>query len=214
MLTTKNYKLKKPELTDSPPDITVMNFNWDTIDEKLFAVIQAWEKFKASGGTITGPLKANEILLNTSEKYGFKYDGATSLIMSVANAERYQFGHDGIHPLWTNDLSLGMQSRTWKDIWLGTFSKDTAGYTKLPNGMILQWGNGGFSVGQSSNTLTFPIAFPNKCVVVNCNLTGSSTVNPIDCMYSIGNVTQHYFDVHYNKPRNEYQGVSWIAIGY
>lgn len=25
MLTTTNYKFKKPELTDSPPDITVMN---------------------------------------------------------------------------------------------------------------------------------------------------------------------------------------------
>lgn len=59
MLTTKNYKLKKPELTDSPPDITVMNPNWDLVDEKLFAVIQAWEEFKKNGGEIGGVLKAN-----------------------------------------------------------------------------------------------------------------------------------------------------------
>lgn len=35
MKQTTNYNLVKPELTDSPPDITVMNPNWDKIDEKL-----------------------------------------------------------------------------------------------------------------------------------------------------------------------------------
>lgn len=35
MLLTPNYSLKKIELTDSPPDITVINSNWDTIDSTL-----------------------------------------------------------------------------------------------------------------------------------------------------------------------------------
>ena len=35
MKETTNYQLKKIELTDSPPDITVLNNNWDTIDEEL-----------------------------------------------------------------------------------------------------------------------------------------------------------------------------------
>lgn len=35
MKETTNYKFKKPELTDSPPDITVMNPNWDAIDTEL-----------------------------------------------------------------------------------------------------------------------------------------------------------------------------------
>lgn len=35
MKQTTNYNLVKPELTDSPPDITVMNPNWDKIDAKL-----------------------------------------------------------------------------------------------------------------------------------------------------------------------------------
>jgi len=37
MKQTTNYNLVKPELTDSPPDITVMNSNWDKIDVKLKA---------------------------------------------------------------------------------------------------------------------------------------------------------------------------------
>ena len=35
MQQTTNYNLNKIELTDSPPDITVLNPNWDTIDTKL-----------------------------------------------------------------------------------------------------------------------------------------------------------------------------------
>lgn len=38
------------------------------------------------------------------------------------------------------------------------------GYTKLPNGLILQWGSG--TVAQNSSaTITFPIVFPNACLV-------------------------------------------------
>ena len=32
---TTNYNLHKIDLTDAPPDITVLNSNWDTIDAKL-----------------------------------------------------------------------------------------------------------------------------------------------------------------------------------
>ena len=35
MKQTINYNFAKPELNDSPPDITVMNPNWDTIDVEL-----------------------------------------------------------------------------------------------------------------------------------------------------------------------------------
>jgi len=44
---TINYKLKKPELTDSPPDITVLNNNWDTIDEELKSQADALDAHKA-----------------------------------------------------------------------------------------------------------------------------------------------------------------------
>lgn len=35
MQRTQHYQLKKIELSDSPPDITVINGNWDTIDATL-----------------------------------------------------------------------------------------------------------------------------------------------------------------------------------
>ena len=109
--------------------------NWNDARTKA----NDWNDFKTNGGIISGPLKVNEVLINTNEKYGLRYDEGSSLIMTVANAERYQFGHETIAPAWGNDLSLGYENRTWKDLWLGTFSRKPFGYTKLPNGMIEQW---------------------------------------------------------------------------
>lgn len=37
---TTHYGFTKPDLADSPPDITAMNHNWDEIDEKLFNLEQ------------------------------------------------------------------------------------------------------------------------------------------------------------------------------
>ena len=47
---TTNYNLHKIDLTDAPPDITVLNGNWDTIDTQLKG------RLPTSGGTITGDL--------------------------------------------------------------------------------------------------------------------------------------------------------------
>lgn len=46
--TTTNYNLHKIDLADSPPDITVLNQNWDTIDEELKKKYDADNKPTAS----------------------------------------------------------------------------------------------------------------------------------------------------------------------
>ena len=69
MLTTTNYGLKKIELKDSPPDITVINPNWDFIDQMMKTLhdsTNTWDNFKASGGTI-GSLQINSESTNVSE---------------------------------------------------------------------------------------------------------------------------------------------------
>ena len=56
---TTNYQLVKPALTDSPPDITAMNPNWDTIDAELkknadsAKVAQTYETAGGTGTAIT-----------------------------------------------------------------------------------------------------------------------------------------------------------------
>lgn len=42
---TTNYNLTKIDLTDAPPDITVLNSNWDTIDEMLKTIAEGPQDF-------------------------------------------------------------------------------------------------------------------------------------------------------------------------
>ncbi|AHM56421.1 putative phage tail fiber protein [Peptoclostridium acidaminophilum DSM 3953] len=56
MQTTTNYAMKKIDLTDSPPDITALNGNFDTIDEELKNhddLIANMPKYQTAGGTAT-----------------------------------------------------------------------------------------------------------------------------------------------------------------
>lgn len=51
---------------------------------------------------------------------------------------------------------------------LGGYSKGSNGYTKLPNGFILQWGYGNFDISENGTVInkvvTLPVVFPNMCV--------------------------------------------------
>jgi hypothetical protein len=61
-------------------------------------------------------------------------------------------------------LQVGAGTQTNHAVNLGQFASLAAanGYTKLPNGIIFQWGNASTS-GAGSVAVTFPIAFPNAC---------------------------------------------------
>ena len=51
---TPNFNLHKIDLQDSPPDITVLNQNFDIIDEELAK--GSTDALPLTGGTLTGPL--------------------------------------------------------------------------------------------------------------------------------------------------------------
>jgi len=64
-----------------------------------------------------------------------------------------------------------------------TSSKAANGYQKLPSGVIIQWGTVSVSVNANTATsysFTFPIAFPNTCIIAYSTqgnyVTSSSTV--------------------------------------
>jgi hypothetical protein len=59
MQETTNYQLKKIELPDSPPDITVLNPNWDTIDTNLKKLSD--EKAPKESPTFTGTVLVPDI---------------------------------------------------------------------------------------------------------------------------------------------------------
>ena len=88
-----------------------------------------------------------------------------------------------------------------------------SGYTKLPNGLFLQWGMASYPAGKGSDgcVCAFYTAFPNSClsIVANDGFAGVNTaaVHPIS--------TTH-FRIWGKSPQGIYAdtGIFYIAIGY
>lgn len=107
--------------------------------------------------------------------------------------------------------------------------KDTDGYTKLPNGLIIQWGKVGRyppNTTKIKEVLNFPITFPNKCLTIashiNDNAIGddahASDANQNRNIYIKTNyITKSGFTYTMHTPI-ESIGLGWefhwIAIGY
>lgn len=240
MLTTKNYKLKKPELTDSPPDITVMNPNWDLVDEKLFAVIHAWEDFKANGGEIGGTIYADSLkniyALTSGEKERSYYFGSLNNFdptigmeiidkksgfdtkVELAQAGNPSDGGQGYFgSSHDNKTNLGSDVKRWKDVWVGASSKGSSGYTKLPNGLILQWGSY-YKQDLKQNTwqkvaVTFPLTWANNVFSLMVTTSGHSRGVARDLKVESGDFTASAFDTWINPGASAWGGVMWMAIG-
>ena len=115
---TTNYGLIKPQLTDTP-DITAMNVNWDTIDEKLKEVADnassAGTTSVTGAGTITVTIEDNTeytyeavssltMTGNTNTAHGIVYFGASKPTISVS----------GFVESSGNDITSAVANETWE----------------------------------------------------------------------------------------------------
>ena len=97
------------------------------------------------------------------------------------------------------------------------------GYLKLPNGLILQWGKvaSGWP-GEGPYTVTFPIAFPNKCLNTQVTVWSEGRVGSVnlDVTIPVGTVRPASFDALFNvigfqgSSAADLKGFYWFAIGY
>lgn len=97
-------------------------------------------------------------------------------------------------------------------------SKTANGYTKLPNGMILQWLTGPTSVSETTAyaALNFPITFPTACLQVMVSTKGNGTiyadVNFILTSFTASSVT--VFPQWYGTANQNLNTPIIFAIGY
>ncbi|MDU6304740.1 MAG: hypothetical protein E6585_23980 [Serratia marcescens] len=240
MQETINYNLKKPEANDNV-NIDDLNFNFDIIDEKLFAVIQAWENFKANGGEICGSVitgnDSNESYLpfiakrlNLDKKlmeihFGVTDTGAGTLMRMVngVNGGRYDFDWQGFYPVDEGDVKrgLGLADKPWGDIHLKGVSKNPSGYTKLPNGMIMQWGDWETTATTTTDSYTyginFPVTFTSQCLfVIPIAMTQVTSGNwaPKTCDYMLHSWGLSSLTLKLNQIASQRYAVRWFAIGY
>ena len=102
------------------------------------------------------------------------------LVMGLNGETPHLSPYTGYH----TNFDLGVSgSRHFRNLWLTSYNRSATGYTRLNNGMFLQWGKGtGFATG-TSWSVTFPMAFPNAVFGMWCQGNWSNSNN---YMYYLG----------------------------
>ena len=91
-----------------------------------------------------------------------------------------------------------------------TANKAVNGYQKLPSGLIIQWGiSQNIGIGMTQ-TITFPIAFPNACLNAQASDQGSGESNSVGVLYISSSSIQLFVPASESNARRYY----WMAIGY
>jgi len=110
----------------------------------------------------------------------------------------------------------------WSQIYTSHFSGFTQsltanGWTKLPNGLILQWGISSSLGGDANATLNFPISFPNACLRAYASISNAHTGGD-DIFSRVISYTQTQIVVRaegtYNANQSGTRYVEYFAIGY
>ena len=198
-----------------------------------------WNTFKASGGAINGDIAIEKHLANLKigDSFNIKtYDQNTELssdwnkgivlrVRSNASDSASYVRLNGVNFAGNGNMSLGEESTPWTDIYLKGVSKSSNGYTKLPNGLMIQWGhlNLGNNLGSGviRVTASFPIQFPKD--ILHVYLTPTVNHYYIDDEYSaswerppvICQIKPSNFEFAFQRLQGHYgAGITWFAIGY
>lgn len=93
----------------------------------------------------------------------------------------------------------------------GLTSFTGTGYTKLPNGLYVQWGTGTTTPG-SPSTIYFPTAFPSTCLGVYNTYTNNTGAQMWLSAVTSRSTTSFYILV--NIGNTQTMNYTWMAIGY
>lgn len=93
-------------------------------------------------------------------------------------------------------------------------SLNSAGWTKLPNGLIIQWGKTPVVHDERSTDIVFPIAFPNKVLSIQLTENQMRTTENNATHLAALNVSKTKFTFKINSTSPIDSSADWFAIGY
>jgi hypothetical protein len=101
----------------------------------------------------------------------------------------------------------------------GTLSATTNGYTKLANGLIIQWGRANVNYNGTQITVTMPIAMPTALLCATATISGTNdqiSGGVGSPQTNANNFTTTTFTIFgdYTSDAPTNVPTSWIAIGY
>lgn len=179
-----------------------------------------WNNFKNGGGKIGDiyikPYNDSRYMISTVNKESIEFGIIDELNNLIGGFGLVKSSTSHCLAPWNvskNIMTLGLEANPFKDIFLTGSLKDNNGYTKLPNGFILQWGRAKQS-SASGNTVqvTFPIAFPVKML---CPVAIGIAVNPNDNFWMRSDSDyKTYCSFRKNATAQIIDEFHWIAIGY
>ena len=108
-----------------------------------------------------------------------------------------------------SNVSAAVTPKNVADMFIGSFSEN--GSLTLPSGHILKWGVGVVlpSAGSASAQVTFPIPFPNACLIVAPSVLGAATE-----MIGYTDATKIGFTMTKGVADTVSRRATWFAIGY
>ena len=118
---------------------------------------------------------------------------------------------DGIN----RNNALGHPEQPWQDLYLGLPSISTNGFTKLPNGLIMQWGLiwTDTETGKKHYKVTYPLHYPNDILYFNAQTQGATyDYSRIKCLY--GENKRSEMNIVEEKEGPYGTTIRWFAIGY
>lgn len=126
------------------------------------------------------------------------------------------FGGGAFLLAWTvgGALGVGTPTQSTHAVQLGQFNSSAAGsgYTKLPNGIVIQWGSTVGVVAGSHATVTFPTTFPNAVFsIVAIPQTSADSTNPVSAAWQ--GVSNSQFLIYNRNTVSTNASFSYIAIG-
>ncbi len=173
----------------------------------------------ANGITANGNLTGNVIF--SSRQDGTSEGGQISLRRASDNADMYGIDVNGSTStpdvrIFNNQSSsellkinsTGNVTVVGNNLTLGTSSISTSGYSRLPNGLLLQWGTV-FVNQDSSASVTFPVAF---AALYNISITAQSSLSTAGAgLDGVSSQSTTGFTLNHGQDGNI--TFYWLAIG-
>lgn len=91
-----------------------------------------------------------------------------------------------------------------------------AGFCKMPDGTMIQWGSGGSYASASSRdtTITMPYSFVDTNYLVITNGEYANDPSVYEVIHTVKYVSVSQFTVHQKNPTSNYlQRFRWLAVG-
>lgn len=156
---------------------------------------------------------------NQSEHEQFGYDIAdlNDDLNAVAESAQNQINAEGV----TRQIAINLLNSKIDGLTTASSQFSINGYTNLPTGLVMQWGTVDFDGNppESSNTVQFPIAFPNACLNVQATrkiVTANSREGDGGILFESATPTTATFSLQkFSDTSDEkLRGYTWFAIGY